>query len=68
MRISLPLNLILALVSHGLCDSQYVMMFWHCLVMVASLVSCGGYSEFVGIEMLVVVSLSMCNYLQGIVE
>ena len=33
------------------------MMFWNYVVMVASLVSCGGYSEFVGIERLVVVSL-----------
>jgi hypothetical protein len=30
MRVTLPLNQMLALVSHSLCDSQAVMMFWNC--------------------------------------
>jgi hypothetical protein len=32
MRVSLPLNQILALVARGLCDSQVVMMFWNCVL------------------------------------
>jgi hypothetical protein len=48
----------LALVARGLCNSQVVMMFfWNCVFMVASLVSCGGCFETVGIKKMVVVSL-----------
>jgi hypothetical protein len=32
MRVTLPLNQMLALVAHGLCDSQAVMMFWNCVL------------------------------------
>jgi hypothetical protein len=32
MRVSLPLNQMLALVARGLCDSQVVMIFWNCVL------------------------------------
>jgi hypothetical protein len=48
----------LALVARGLCNSQVVtMFFWDCVFMVASLVSCGGCSETIGIKKMVAVSL-----------
>jgi hypothetical protein len=31
MRVTLPLNQMLALVAHGLCDTQAIMMFWNCV-------------------------------------
>jgi hypothetical protein len=52
----------LALVAHGLCNSQVVMMFfWNCVFMVASLVSRGGFSETVGIKKWSQVSLLCVN-------
>jgi hypothetical protein len=44
------LNQILALVARGLCDSQVVMMFLNCVLVVASLVSYGGCSGLLALK------------------
>jgi hypothetical protein len=65
MRIALPLNQMLALVARGLCDSQACYDVLELVFMVASLVSCGGFYETVGILKGWSRVLVVCNPSQG---